>query len=191
MRIRRTLVLLAFSIVPSTIAAQGACPALQAGSTVRVHSPAAAAYTVRESVQPSDTVLALAPVGGAGTASVRCADVERAQLRVGRQSRLRSGLRGARLGLVVGAVGGAVLGYADWQSSPDFQLFSRSESMLLGAYVIGMAGAATGGVIGFLAPAGQWEDVSTAPRASSAPAAGLRIAPAGTSQVRVSYTLPL
>lgn len=191
MRIRHTLALLAFSIVPSTIAAQGACPALQAGSTVRVHSPAAAAYTVRESVQPSDTVLALAPMNGAGATSVRCADVQRAQLRVGRQSRVRSGLRGAGLGLLVGAVAGAAVGYADWKSTPEFQLFSRSESMLLGAYVIGMAGAGTGGVIGYLAPAGRWEEVPVLGPPVHTSATGLRFAPAGRSQVRVSYTLPL
>jgi hypothetical protein len=81
--------------------------------------------------------------------------------------------------------------YADWRESTEFQLFSRSESMMLGAVLFGGVGAATGGVIGYVAPGSRWEDVPLAPRPARTSAEGLRVGPAGRAQVRVSYTLPL
>jgi len=91
----------------------------------------------------------------------------------------------------MGGIVGAAVGYADWRESSDFQLFSRQESMALGAVLIGGVGAVTGGVIGVVAPGSRWENVPLGSGPARASAGGLRIGPAGRSQVRVSYTLPL
>jgi hypothetical protein len=192
MRIRYLLGLL-FLAVPPALHAQGTCPTLEAGSTVHLRSPsiARASYTLPRAVQPADSAILLPSTGRHANTQVRCADLQRVQLRVGTASRVQSGLRGAGIGLLIGGVAGAVLGYADWRESDEFQLFSRNESMLLGAVVLGSAGAAGGGVIGYALPGSRWRDVPVTSRPGRASAEGLRIALAGGSQVRVSYTLPL
>ncbi|HZG42537.1 MAG TPA: hypothetical protein VEY93_06210 [Longimicrobium sp.] len=191
MRIRSILGLLLLCVLPSALRAQGSCPALAAGSTVRLHSGVEGTYRLPHAVQATDTAIVIPASGQITRTPVPCADLRRVELRVGPSSRIRSGLKGAGLGLLMGGIVGAAVGYADWQESTDFQLFSRNESMALGAVVIGGVGAATGGVIGFVAPGSRWEDVPFAPRPARASAEGLRVGPAGRSQVRVSYTLSL
>lgn len=190
MRIRYMLGLLAFSIAPSTLAAQGACPSLQAGSTVRLHAPGANTYVVTESPKPSDTALSVT-VPGQSLLSVRCADIQRVQLRTG-PARGRSVLRGGGIGLVAGVVLGAALGYYEYENPGpgEWEIFSREEEMALGATLLGTIGLAGGTVVGLLAPSSEWRDVS-APRSSGASAGGLRIAPGDGAQVRVSYTVRL
>jgi hypothetical protein len=192
MRIRSMLGLLAFSILPSVLAAQGACPSLTAGATVRVHSLPAARFTVPQTVQPGDTALALAPLAGGTPLSMRCADMQRVQLRTG-PARGRSALRGAGIGLLTGAVIGAGLGYFGTEEAEpgEWNILGPEEVAGIGAVFFGGVGAVTGGVIGFVAPGSRWQDVPLAPRPAHASAQGLRVAPAGGSQVRVSYTLPL
>jgi len=192
MRIRTMLGLLVFSVVPSTLAAQGACPSLQAGSTVRLHAPGASStYVVTESSKPSDTALSVT-VPGHSLLSVPCADVQRVQLRTG-PARGRSVLRGGGIGLAAGVVLGAALGYYEYENpGPDeWEIFSREEEMALGATLLGGIGLAGGAVIGLLAPGSRWEELPVNPRPARASVEGLRIGPAGGSQVRVSYTLPL
>lgn len=190
MRIRYMLGLLAFSILPSTLAAQGACPSLPAGATVRLHTPAAGTFTTQVA-QPSDTMLALASPGGAGPLAVRCADVQRVQLRLG-PARGRSAVKGIGIGFLAGAVVGAGLGYFGTEDDDSgWEILSREEVAVIGAVFLGGTGAVTGGVVGYLAPSSRWEEVPVTSRPSRASAEGLRVAPAGRSQVRVSYTLPL
>lgn len=191
MRIRYLLGLLAFSVVPSALAAQGTCPSLPAGATVRLHTRAASTFTVPQATQPSDTVLSLTSAGGAGPLSVRCADVQRAQLRLG-PARGRSAVRGIGIGLVTGAVLGAGLGYFGTESDDSgWEILSREDVAVIGAVFLGGTGAAAGGLIGYFAPSSRWEEVPVAPRPRHASAEGLRIAPAGASQVRVSYSIRL
>ncbi|CAA9296010.1 MAG: hypothetical protein AVDCRST_MAG89-136, partial [uncultured Gemmatimonadetes bacterium] len=188
MRIRSVLGLLLFCVLPSALRAQGNCPTLAAGSLVRLHSGTEGTYRLPLPVQSTDTAIVLPSSGESVRAPLRCGDLRRVELRVGRGSRVRSGLTGAGLGLVMGGIVGAAVGYADWQESSDFQLFSREESMALGAALLGGVGAVTGGVIGFVAPGSRWEDVPLRTRPARAAAGGLRVGPAGPSQVRVSYT---
>jgi hypothetical protein len=190
MRFRHVLGLLAFSMLPATLAAQGGCPALQAGSTVRLHAPSAATYTLPQSVRPGDSEIAL-PAAGGSARMIRCADLQKIQVRTGTRSRSQTAFRRAGVGLLAGAVVGAGLGYIAWENSDgdDWQIFSREESALVAAVYLGGAGAVVGGVYGYAAPGSRWEDVPVTPRPSRA-AEGLRIMPAaGGAQVRVSYTL--
>jgi hypothetical protein len=190
MRVRSVLGLLLFCVLPSALRAQGNCPTLAAGSVVRLHSGIQGTYTLPLPVQTTDTAIVIPSSGNIARKPVRCGNLRRVELRVGHRSRVRSGLTGAGVGLVMGGIVGAAVGYADWRESTEFQLFSREESMALGATLIGGLGAVTGGVIGFVAPGSRWEDVPLSPRPARA-SAGLRVAPVGGSQVRVSYTLPL
>jgi hypothetical protein len=190
MRIRSVLGLLAFSVLPSTLAAQGGCPALQAGSTVRLHAPSAATYRLPQAVQPADTAIQLPPTGPNAGGSIRCGDLQRVQLRVGPGSRGDSLLRGLGVGLLVGTVVGGGLFYLG--SEPDeseYEILSRNEVTAIGAVLGGGAGLVTGGLIGVLTPGSRWRDVPLTPRSARAPAEGLRIAPAAGGEVRVSYTV--
>ncbi|HEY0021785.1 MAG TPA: hypothetical protein VGB24_02715 [Longimicrobium sp.] len=191
MRIRSVLGLLLFCVLPSALRAQGNCPTLAAGSLVRLHSGTEGTYRLPLPVQPTDTAIVIPASGEIVRPPVRCGDLRRVELRVGPGSRVRSGLTGAGVGALMGGIVGAALGYADWRGSSDFQLFSRQESMALGAVLIGGVGAVTGGVIGVVAPGSRWENVPLRSGPARTSAGGLRIAPAGRSQVRVSYTLPL
>lgn len=191
MRIHYVLGLVACCVLPSTLRAQTACPVLAAGSTIRLQSAFAPAYNLPAPVAATDTSIVLPPAGGLRARTVRCADLGRVELRLGTESRTRSALRGAGLGLLLGAVAGAGIGYAGWEESPEFQLFSRGESTALGAGYFGGIGLAAGGLIGYLAPGSRWREVPLTTHESRAPAAGLRITPAGGSRVRVAYTLPL
>lgn len=192
MRIRYVLGLLAFSVIPSALAGQGSCPALQAGSTVRLHGASTATYTLPQAVQPTDTAIIPPPAGVRGRAPVRCADLERVQLRVGTGSRARSALRGAGVGLLVGSVVGAGIGYLAFeQDDSDWQIFDRNETTLMGAVYVGGLSAALGGVIGYVSPKSEWREVPIGTSQGRRSAEGLRIAPAGGARVRLSYTLPL
>jgi hypothetical protein len=190
MRIRSVLGLLTLCVLPSTLAAQGGCPALQAGSTVRLHAPSAATYTLPNAVQPADTVIQLPFTGPNAGATLRCAELRRVELRLGTGSRTRSTLGGAGVGLLVGAVLGGGLFYlaTEEDDEGEYQIVTRNEVAALGAFLGGGAGMLTGGLIGHFSPGSRWEEVPVTPRPSRASAEGLRIVPAG-AQLRVSYTL--
>lgn len=189
MRIRHVLGLLALCVLPATLAAQGSCPALQAGSTVRLHAPSGGTYTLPQSVRSTDTAIILPPVGRAVPAPLPCADLERVQLHTG-ASRSRSTLQGAGIGLVVGAALGAGLFYATYEEDDSgWDIVSRSEAAGIGAFVAGGTGLVIGGVVGYLRAPSEWRDVPMTSRAARVPAEGLRIAPAAGTQVAVSYTL--
>lgn len=189
MRFRHVPALLAFSVLPSTLAAQGGCPALQAGSTVRLHAPSAATYTLPRSVRPGDREIVLPSAGGSAR-MLPCADLQKVQLRTPR-SRGQVALRRAGIGLLAGAVVGAGLGFVAWDEprGDDWQIFSREETALIAAVYLGGAGAVVGGVSGYVAPGSRWEDVPVTPRPSRASVEGLRVAPAAGAGVRVSYGL--
>ncbi len=189
MRIRHVLGLLAFSVLPSTLAAQGDCPVLQAGSTVRLHAPSAATYTLPQSVRSGDSEIALPSAGGTAR-MVRCADLQRVELRTGTRSRSEIMIRRAGVGALAGAVIGAGLGYLTWDEGDedDWQIFSQDETALIGAVYLGTAGGVLGLISGYVAPGSQWQDVPVAPRPARASAEGLRIAP-DRHGVRMSYTL--
>lgn len=190
MRIPYVLGLLAFVILPSTLAAQGGCPALEAGSTVRLHGPSAATYTLTQSVKPSDTEIVLPPAGGTARAPLPCADVRRVELRAGSRSRVRSGLRGAGIGLLVGGVIGAGLGYLSFEEDDSgWEILSREETTLLGAVYLGGVTAVAGGVIGYAAPGSRWQDVPVGTRQARSLSEGLHVVPEGGSRVRLSYTI--
>lgn len=190
MRIRHLLGLLASIVLPSTLAAQGGCPGLAAGSTVRLHLPAVTTYTLSQTLQPADSAL-LVPVDG-GARMVRCGELERVQLRVGVRSRGAGLLKGAGIGLLIGSAVGAGVGYLAWEKDEDsdWEIFSRDEAALIGGVFLGGTGALVGGAIGFAAPGSRWQDVPVPARRGRVAGEGLRIAPAGDARVRVSYTLP-
>lgn len=188
MRCRSTLFLLALSALPATLGAQDTCPALQAGSTVRLHAPRAATYVLPQPVRPSDTQIVLPAHARART--VRCADLDRVQLQVSPGSRGRSTLRGAGIGLLVGAATGAALGYFGTEEDDSgWEILSREEVAGIGAVIVGGTGALVGGVIGYTTSGSRWQDVPLTTRTARVPAEGLRIAPAGGSGVQASYTL--
>lgn len=190
MRFRPVLGLLAFSVLPSALGAQGGCPTLQAGSTVRLHAPSSATYTLPQSVRPEDREIALPSAGGSAR-MLPCAQLRRVELRAGTRSRSRVALRRAGVGLLAGAVVGAGVGYLAWEEGDgdEWQIFSRDETALIGAVYLGGAGALIGGVSGYAAPGSRWQNVPLAPHPLRASAEGLRVAPAGGAGVRVSYTL--
>jgi hypothetical protein len=189
MRIRSVLGLLAFSMLPASLAAQGGCPALQAGSTVRLHAPSAATYTLPQTVRPTDTAIILPPVGTAVPAPLPCADLRRVQLRTG-ASHGRSMVKGAGIGLLVGAAFGAGVLYATYtEDDSGWDIIDRNEAALIGAVFGGGTGAVIGGAAGYLTAPSEWRDVPVPTRAAGASAEGLRVAPAGRGQVRMSYTL--
>ena len=70
-------------------------------------------------------------------------------------------LRGGGIGLLVGAVGGAVLGFADGDDRCDpnswcFLSFSAEDKALMGAIALGGGGALIGGTVGLIAPGQRW-----------------------------------
>jgi hypothetical protein len=189
MRVRHVLGLLAFALLPSSLVAQGGCPALQAGSTVRLYAPAAATYILPQPVRPTDSAIILPPVGRAVPAPLPCADLQRVQLRTD-ASRGRSALRGAGIGLLAGAVLGAGLFYATYtEDDSGWDIIDRDEAALIGAVFGGGTGGVIGGVAGYLTAPSEWRDVPVHAAAPRASAQGLRIAPAGGAGMRVSYTL--
>lgn len=190
MRISRVLGLLTACVLPSALWGQAHCPALPTGSTVRLQTTSTATYTLPQAVHPSDTAIFVS-TAAAGRVAVRCAELERVQLRVGRGSRTRSALKGAGIGLLIGGVAGGGLAYASYGEEEDggWQIFSRGEGVLLGTAFFGGLGAVAGGVTGFVSPGSRWEDVPLASPPPRASAEGLRIAPAEGAGVRVSYTL--
>ena len=189
MRIRYVLGLLAFSVLPVSLAAQGGCPSLQAGSTVRLYAPSAATYTLPRTVRPTDSAIILPPVGRAVPAPLPCADLQRVQLRTG-ASRTRSTLRGAGIGLLAGAALGAGLFYATYtEDDSGWDIIDRDEAALIGAVFVGGTGGVIGGVAGYLTAPSEWRDVPVNAAAPRASAEGLRITPAGDAGMRVSYTL--
>lgn len=192
MRIRFVLGLLLFCVLPSALEAQGTCPALEAGSTIRLRPTPEVTYTLPAAVLPSDTLIVLSAGRSPREVSIRCSDV-RLQLHAGRQSRGRSALKGAGIGFLAGAVFGAALGAAEGGSDPsdELPLFSERDMALLAGAYFGGIGTIGGAVVGFIVPGNRWVDVPAASRPSRASVEGLRIGPAGRSQVRVSYTLPL
>ena len=188
MRFRSMLCLLAVSTLPAALAAQDTCPALEAGSTVRLHAPMAATYVLPRSVRPTDTQIVLPADADART--VRCADLERVQLRVSEGSRGRSALKGAGIGLLIGAATGAAMGYFGTEEDDSgWEILSRGEVAGIGAVIVGGTGALVGGVIGYTTSGSRWQDVPLTTRTARVPAEGLRIAPAGGSGVQASYTL--
>lgn len=189
MRIRSMLCLLAVSMLPATLAAQATCPTLAAGSTVRLYSPAVAIHTLPQAVQPADSVIVLSDGGNAKT--IRCAELNQVQLRVGPGPRGRSTLRGMGIGFLVGAVTGATIGYLGTEETGDGEgeILGREEVAVIMGIFLGGTGAAVGGVIGFATPGSSWQDVPLRTRTARVPAEGLRIAPDGHAGVRMSYTV--
>ena len=190
MRIRHVLGLLALSVAPSALAAQGECPALPAGSTVRLFTPLAATYTLPQAVQPSDTAMLVQPFE-MGARTIPCARLNQVQVQVGTRARGGNILRGAGVGLLVGAVVGGTLFYFGTEEDEDdgWEILSRRDVTIIGTVAGAGTGAVVGGVAGALAPARRWQDVPISARQARAAAEGLRIAPAGGAGVRVSYTL--
>jgi hypothetical protein len=189
MRVRYLPGLLAIYALPTSLAAQGSCPALQAGSTVRLHAPSAATYTLPQAVHPADSVIVL-PAAAGSARVIRCADLQRVQLRTGTDSPTRSALRGAWRGLLVGSVVGGAIGYLG--ASVDdggFYRFAPGDLAVMGGAVFGGAGAVVGGAIGASAPRRHWREVPVVTHPPRAPAEGLRIGSPGRSQVSVSCTL--
>lgn len=190
MRLRHLLGLLAFSVLPATATAQTGCPALPAGSTVRLYTPSAATYTLPQAVQPSDSAMLVQPFG-VSAKMIRCAQLNHVQLRVGTRPRGRNILRGAGMGLLVGAVAGGTLFYLGTEPDDEdgWEILSRQEITIIGAVVGGGTGTVVGGIAGALSPARRWQDVPLSPRPAGASAEGLRIAPDRQGGVRMSYTL--
>lgn len=184
MRIRSMLCLLAVSMLPATLAAQATCPSLAAGSTVRLYSPAAEVYTLPQAVQPADSVIAVSDGGNAKT--IRCAQLNQVQLRVGPGPRGRSTLRGMGIGFLVGAATGATLGYLGTEEAEP--LGPGEVAVIMGIF-LGGTGAAVGGAIGFVTPGSSWQDVPLRTRTARVPAEGVRIAPDGHAGVQMSYTV--
>ncbi len=189
MRLRHLLCLFASCVLPATLAAQGGCPSLPAGSTVRLYTPSPATYTLPQAVQPSDSAMLVQPFG-VRAKTIPCAQLNQVQVQVGTRPRSRNILRGAGVGLLVGAVAGGTLVYLTTEPDDNegWEILSRQEVTIIGAVVGGGTGAVVGGVAGALAPARGWQDVPVTPRPARASAEGLRIAPAGGAGVRVSYT---
>lgn len=190
MRIRHLLCLLASSVLPATLAAQGGCPSLPAGSTVRLYTPAAATYTLPQAVQPSDSAMLVQPFG-VSPRMISCARLNQVQVQVGTRPRSRNIVRGAGVGLLVGALAGGTLVYLTTEPDDNegWVILSRQEVTIIGAVLGGGTGAVVGGAAGALAPARRWEDVPFSRHPARSAAEGLRIAPAGGAGVRVSYTL--
>ena len=190
MRIRSMLCLLAVSTLPATLASQTTCPALSAGSTVRVYSPAVEIYTLPQAVQPSDSLMVVS-TGGQNEKTLRCAQLNQVQLRVGPGPRGRSTLRGMGIGFLVGAATGATLGYLGTEEANEgeWEILGREEVAVIMGIFLGGTGAAVGGVIGFATPGSSWQDVPLRTRTARVPAEGLRIAPDANAGVRMSYTV--
>jgi hypothetical protein len=68
-------------------------------------------------------------------------------------------LRGAGVGLVIGGVGGAVIGFASGDDSGGFISFTAEEKALMAGTLMGAAGAVVGTVVGLLSRDEQWEAV--------------------------------
>jgi hypothetical protein len=84
----------------------------------------------------------------------------------GRSSSAKRMLKGAGIGLLLGAAGGAAFGEATGSDCSPHSVdcwFSRSDTAALGAIGIGALGAVVGGIVGAL-PAEQWQRMPTSGR---------------------------
>lgn len=133
-------------------------PALHAGDVVKLSATAVSGrFTVA-----SLTADGLAVRDSAGVVTeVPIASLKRVSVHRGRRSAGRGFLRGAALGGGIGAGSGVIMGLASGDDDAQYTFFALTaeEKAVLGAIVLGGAGAVVGGLIGALAPGDRWERV--------------------------------
>lgn len=178
---------------PSTEARVAAAPAVWTpaiGMRTRVTSPALGPgrSVARVLGYRADTLM-LRPDGTQDSVAVPFAQVTRLDVSRGRKTNVRKGLL---IGLLGGATLGAVSAYAAYEEDSceanQFicigDMFSRSEETLMGGAVVGLLGAAVGGVVGAIWRTERWE---RAPLGSSAGRVGLAPARGGGLALAVSF----
>ena len=160
------------------------------GMRTRVTSPALGpGRSVARVLGYRADTLVLRPEGTQDSVAVPFAQVTRLDVSRGRKTNVRKGLL---FGLVGGATLGAVSAYAAYEKDSceanQFicigNMFSRSEETLMGGAVLGLLGAAVGGVVGAVWRTERWE---RAPLGSSVGRVGLAPVRGGGLALAVSF----
>jgi len=153
---------------PAAAQAPAALP-IAAGTRARVTAPALGpSRRVATVIAQRGDTLVLRSEGALNSVAVPLAGVTGLEVSRGRHTRVR---RGLVVGLLGGALVGAVSAFAAYESDPcaQGQFFGcfdmgRGEQMGLGAVAGGVLGAAVGSVVGLAWRTVRWERVSLPPR---------------------------
>ena len=152
---------------------------LEPGARVRLFTPSVGrGGLVGTVVRPVRDTLAILPAKGSDTVVVAVAELTRLELSTGRHPHA---LKGMGIGLLVGAAGGAIAGWASGDDRGWFGL-TAGEKARIGATLFGVAGSLVGGAIIGRATEG-WEVVRL-PSGSR-----ISVAPRGNAHVALAYSV--
>jgi hypothetical protein len=158
----RALVLAGFALV--VFASSSFSQSIELGSRVRVvASSLPGGVGVGKVIATDGDSLILERERSRGVARLARSDVSSIQVSGGHH---RNAGRGAILGLLIGAGGGAVIGAMTWTPCTGFCILepdTRSASAALGAGVLGTLGALLGTVAGALNVSDEWHSVALSP----------------------------
>lgn len=160
----RPLVLACFALI--VFASASTSQTIQPGSRVRVVALSLPGVVeVGKVIATDPDSLIVERERSRGVARLARTDVSSVEVSAGHH---RNAGRGAILGLLIGAGGGAVLGAMTWEPCTGFCFLepdTRSASAALGAGVFGTLGALIGTVAGALNVSDEWQSVTVSPTA--------------------------
>jgi hypothetical protein len=134
---------------------------LREGDVVRLSAASAHGEFLVVSASESAMVVRAGPDGL--PFEVPVTSIRRLDRNVGPRSRGEAILGTGAVGLVVGAVGGATLGFMSGDDPPGFLAFSAGEKALMMGTVFGVAGGVLGAAAGAISPGQKWERVVLQP----------------------------
>lgn len=149
---RIALVLVALAGATPSRAQEAAAP-LRAGDLIRLRHHGEILTGTVASLDESVHVMT-----GNGTVAVPLSADLRIERSLGSRSRPAGMARGAGIGLLCGALGGAVIGFSLGDDPPGWFSFTAEEKALATGAVLGVGGLAVGGIIGLVVPGHRWEN---------------------------------
>ncbi len=167
---RRTIILASLLMTAQTVTGHAQMPAQ--GTRVRVVAPALwGGSAVGTVAAVNDRVLVLAPEGGGTELRIPIVTVDRIEISGGRRPTWSSVLTHAGIGLVFGAVSGALVGplitssdCLAWKKIPDGGCsadLSDADARLRSAIQFGVAGTVIGAIVGAIVGSERWERLPT------------------------------
>ncbi|MEJ7813164.1 MAG: hypothetical protein WKG32_22330 [Gemmatimonadaceae bacterium] len=129
-------------------------PSLEPGARVRVTAPSLSrGLRVGTVAGVRGDSLDLKVAGRDTTVTVSASELTRLEVSRGQR---RQGRKGMGMGLLIGAAGGAVLGYASGDDESGFIAFSAGEKAVLSGVVFGVLGTVIGGLAGLSSQTDRW-----------------------------------